>query len=289
MSAVFESAVREEIVISRRSWLDVLVIAFGAFAMVFAELLPVGLLPGISGDLRVQEGTAGMIVAITALFAFLAAPATALAVGRIDRRQVLLGLTLLTIVSSVISVLAPNFSILFAARVLLGIALGGFWTVSVPAAARLLPVDKAHIASMVVMSGISIAAVLAVPAGTLIGAYFDWRVAFVAATVIAVLALLLQLMYLPGIVMDEHVALKDLAAVLKSAGRRAGGSVSGGNFARFLPRRPGCQRQQREERHVAGRADRVPGHGDGHGGRTDRPPPQACSRLTPIHIEQSTS
>lgn len=221
MSAVLGRVVKEEMGISRRSWLGVLVIAFGAFAMVFAELLPVGLLPGISRDLRVQEGTAGMIVAITALFAFIAAPATALAVGRIDRRRVLIGLTLLTIVSSAISALAPNFTVLFAARVVLGIALGGFWTVSVPAAAKLLPADKAHISSMVVMSGISIAAVLAVPAGSLIGAYFDWRVAFIAATVIAVLALLLQLIYLPSIVMDEHVALKDLVAVLKSP-RNAG-------------------------------------------------------------------
>jgi DHA1 family purine ribonucleoside efflux pump-like MFS transporter len=216
MSAVLETAVKEGGAISRTSWLGVLAIAFGAFAMVFAELLPVGLLSGISRDLQVQEGTAGMIVSITALLAFIAAPATALVAGRMDRRLVLIGLTLLTIVSSVISALAPNFIVLFAARVVLGVGLGGFWAVAVPAAARLVPADKAHVSSTAVMSGISIAAVLAVPAGSMIGGYFDWRVAFIVATVIPVIVLVLQMIYLPKIVMDDHVAISDLTGVLKS-------------------------------------------------------------------------
>jgi predicted MFS family arabinose efflux permease len=216
MFAVFEDALPGKSVINRSSWMGVLAIAFGAFAMVFAELLPVGLLPGISRDLQVQEGTAGMIVSITAFLAFLAAPATALLVGRMDRRKVLIGLTVLTVVSSIISAVAPNFLILFAARVVLGIGLGGFWAVAVPAAARLVPADKAHVSSTAVLSGISIAAVLAVPAGTLIGGYFDWRVAFVVATVIPVIVLILQLIYLPKIVMEEHVSVRDLLGVLKS-------------------------------------------------------------------------
>lgn len=212
MSAVLENRAA----MSANAWLGVSAIAFGAFAMVFAELLPVGLLSGISNDLHVQEGTAGMIVSITALLAFIAAPATTLAAGRIDRRLVLIALTLLTVVSSVISALAPNFAVLFGARVLLGVALGGFWTVAVPAAARLVPADKAHLSSTAVMSGISIAAVLAVPAGTFIGAHFNWRVAFIAATAIPLLVLVLQWLYLPKIVMDEHVTATDLAAVLKA-------------------------------------------------------------------------
>lgn len=212
MSAVLE----QPLSITRPAWPGVLSIAFGAFAVVFAELLPVGLLSGISRDLGVQEGTAGMIVSITALLAFVAAPGTALAVGRLDRRLVLIGLSLLTIISSIISAVAPNFAVLFAARVILGIGLGGFWAVAVPAAARLVPADQAHVSSTAVMSGISIAAVLAVPAGSLIGAYFDWRVAFVAASVIAAVVLALQWLLLPKIVMDDHVSLGDLGRVLTS-------------------------------------------------------------------------
>jgi predicted MFS family arabinose efflux permease len=212
MSAVIE----ERKLVSRSVWPGVLAIAFGAFAVVFAELLPVGLLAGISQDLHVKEGTTGMIVSITALLAFIAAPGTALAIGRMDRRRVLIGLSLLTILSGVISAVAPNFAVLFAARIILGIGLGGFWAVAVPAAARLVPADKAHVSSTAVMSGISIAGVLAVPAGSLIGAYFDWRIAFVVATVIAVVVLALQWLFLPKIVMDDQVGFVDLTDVLKS-------------------------------------------------------------------------
>lgn len=218
MSAVLENPAAPEAAASvkRISWAGVLAIALGAFAVVFAELLPVGLLSGISGDLHVLEGTAGMIVSITALLAFVAAPGTALAVGSMDRRRVLIGLTILTIVSSVLSALAPSFAVLFGARILLGVALGGFWAVAVPAAARLVPEDKAHVSSTLVMSGISIAAVLAVPAGTLLAAYFSWRVAFVGAAVLSLAVLIAQWLYLPKIVMDDHVTLADLGRVLTS-------------------------------------------------------------------------
>jgi predicted MFS family arabinose efflux permease len=212
MSIALESPVK----IVSTSWTGVLAIAFGAFAMVFAELLPVGLLHGISSDLGVQEGTAGMIVSVTALLAFFAAPATAIAVGRIDRRLVLIALTAMTVVSSVISAMSANFEILFAARVILGIGLGGFWAVAVPAAARLVPADKAHVSSTAVMSGISIAAVLAVPAGSLIGSYFDWRFAFLVATVISAVVFILQMIFLPKIVMNDHVSFDDLIGVLRS-------------------------------------------------------------------------
>lgn len=213
MSAVSQS---REAPAAATSWPGVLAIALGAFTVVFAELLPVGLLSGISRDLHILEGTAGMIVSITALLAFVAAPGTALAVGSMDRRKVLIGLTVLTIISSLISALAPNFTVLFAARVLLGVALGGFWAVAVPAAARLVPADKAHVSSTIVMSGISIAAVLAVPAGSLIAAYFNWRTAFAGATVVALLVLAVQWLALPKVVMDDHVSLADLGRVLTS-------------------------------------------------------------------------
>jgi predicted MFS family arabinose efflux permease len=85
-----------------------------------------------------------------------------------------------------------------------------------PAAARLVPADKAHVSMTAVMSGISIAAVLAVPAGTYIGAHLDWRVAFVVATVIPALVLVMQCLFLPKIVMDDHVTARDLVAVVKA-------------------------------------------------------------------------
>src|ERR1700733_11060629 len=85
------------------SWLGVIAIALGAFALVVTEFLPVGLLPGIARDLGVPEGTTGLAVTATAILGFIAAPVTALSIRRLDRRLVLLGLTALLILSSVMS------------------------------------------------------------------------------------------------------------------------------------------------------------------------------------------
>ncbi|MFD0714096.1 hypothetical protein [Paenibacillus sp. GCM10027626] len=89
----------------RRSWYSVVAIALGAFSLVIAELLPVGLLTEISKDLQVTEGTAGLMVTGTGLLAAIGAPVTTIAIGRLDRRNVLLGPTLMLLVSSGIPIL----------------------------------------------------------------------------------------------------------------------------------------------------------------------------------------
>ena len=135
-------------------WSGVVAIALGAFALVVTEFLPVGLLPGISRDLGIAEGTAGLAVTATAILGFLAAPITALSIGRADRRVVLLGLTALLVVSSVLSWQASNFATLLVARVILGVGVGGFWAISITAAAKLVPADRVHKASSLVFGGI---------------------------------------------------------------------------------------------------------------------------------------
>ncbi|MCU1726230.1 MFS transporter [Pseudomonas sp. 7P_10.2_Bac1] len=203
------------------SWLGVLAIALGALSLVVTEFLPVGLLPGISRDLGISEGTAGLAVTATAILGFLAAPVTAIAIGRADRKRVLLGLTALLIVSSVLSWKAQDFTMLLLARALLGIGIGGFWAISITAAAKLVPVEKVHAASSLVFAGISIGSVIAVPAGSYIGAHSDWRQAFLGASVLAVLCFVLQLIFLPSLKMNESVLIRDFFSLLKSARIRA--------------------------------------------------------------------
>ncbi|MFJ3371622.1 MFS transporter [Pseudomonas sp. NPDC086251] len=199
------------------SWFGVLAIALGAFALVVTEFLPVGLLPGISRDLGISEGTAGLAVTATALLGFLAAPITAMSIGKTDRRLVLLALTVLLVISSLMSALARNFEMLLIARVILGVGVGGFWAISITAAARLVPDEKVHAASSIVFAGISIGSVVSVPAGSYIGAHYDWRIAFMAASVLAVVVLLIQLVALPKILIDHGIKLSNFFGLLKSA------------------------------------------------------------------------
>jgi predicted MFS family arabinose efflux permease len=197
-------------------WAGVAAIALGAFALVVMEFLPVGLMPGVVKGFGVSEGIAGLMVTATAALGFVVAPLTALWVGRIDRRTVLLALTALVVVSGVLSSTAPNFTVLLIARLLLGIGVGGFWSISITAAARLVPRDQVHRASALVFSGISVASVVAVPLGSFISSHYDWRIAFVVATVLAASVLLLQIVSLPGIAMEHSASFKDFLSLLKS-------------------------------------------------------------------------
>ncbi|WP_109477045.1 MFS transporter [Paraburkholderia sp. C35] len=198
------------------SWPGVWAIALGAFALVVTEFLPVGLLPGIIKGLGVSEGTAGLTVTATAVLGFIAAPVTALTVRRLDRRIVLLGLTALVIFSGVMSAMAPNFAVLVIARLILGIGVGGFWSISITAAARLVPEDQVHKASSLVFSGISVASVVSVPMGSYIAAHYDWRMAFVVASVLSVIVFLMQLFTLPRIDVERGATIGDFAGLLKS-------------------------------------------------------------------------
>src|ERR1700754_194221 len=190
-------AEQKELYAPEHSWLGVLAIALGALSLVVTEFLPVGLLSGISRDLGVAEGTAGLAVTATAVFGFIAAPVTAIAIGRADRKLVLLGLTVLLIISSVLSWTAGSFATLLIARIILGIGVGGFWAISITAAAKLVSPEKVHAASSLVFAGISIGSVIAVPAGSYIGAHADWRGGFLGASILAVVCFLLQLVFLP--------------------------------------------------------------------------------------------
>lgn len=197
-------------------WLGVLSIALGAFALVVMEFLPVGLLPGIIQGLSISEGTAGLTVTATAALGFIAAPATALLVGTIDRRRVMLGLTTLVVISGVMSSFALNLTVLLVARIILGVGVGGFWAISIIAAARLVPEDQVHKASSLVFAGISVATVVAVPLGSFIATHYDWRVAFMVATGLAVAVLLLQIFTLPSITVRSGATVRDFIGLLKS-------------------------------------------------------------------------
>lgn len=200
----------------KSSWLGVMAIALGAFALVVMEFLPVGLLPGVIKGFSISEGTAGLMVTSTAALGFIAAPVTALSVGRLDRRIVLLVLTGIVVASGVVSAAAPTYPVLVAARIILGIGVGGFWSISITAAARLVSKDEVHKASSLVFSGISVASVVGVPLGSYISSHYDWRVAFVVATALAAGVFLLQLFTLPKIEMEQGAKLRDFVGLLKS-------------------------------------------------------------------------
>ena len=180
-------------------WPAVASLSLGVFGLVTAEFLPASLLTAMAADLHVSVGAAGQAVTATALVGAVAAPAVPLLTRRFDRRWVLLALTALLLFSNVLAATAQSLGVLLAGRVVLGIALGGFWSMAAALTMRLVPGPLFPRAMSVVLTGVSIATVCAAPVGAWMGDLWGWRSAFVAAGAVGVLAFAVQLRTLPAL------------------------------------------------------------------------------------------
>ncbi|PPF77525.1 MFS transporter [Subtercola sp. Z020] len=189
----------------RNGWFGVTAVAVGSFGTVLSEFLPIGLLPSISGDLGVSIGVAGLMVVVTGLAAAVAAPVVTVATSRLDRRVVLLGLSVVLVLADVVAATAVAFPVLLLARILLGVALGGFWAIGLGIAPRLVAPEHTVRAASLITVGISLATVVSLPLGAFIAATSSWRLAFVIGAAIGVMAIVLQLSALPALPSQQRV------------------------------------------------------------------------------------
>ena len=118
---------------TRSVWYAVAALGLGGFVVVTAEFLPASVLSLIAADLGISEGLAGQAVTATAIMGIFAAPTLAALVPTLDRRGLLAALSGLALVSNVVVALTPTFPLLVASRLLLGVAIAGFWSMSLAA------------------------------------------------------------------------------------------------------------------------------------------------------------
>ncbi|WP_160003942.1 MFS transporter [Rhizobium sp. 18055] len=226
----------------KAAWAGVVSLALGVFGLVTAEFLPASLLTPMSHDLGVSIGAAGQSVTMTAIVGAIAGPAVVIGTGRLDRRYVLFGLTVLLIVSSLLAATASGILMLLASRALLGIGLGGFWAMSLALAMRLVPERRMPRAMAIIMTGVSAATVCAAPIGAWVGAALGWRYAFSIAAGVGVVALVAQALTLPAMPPTGAAGLSTMAAVLHRPAIRRGlltvSLVVAGHFAGFTFIRP---------------------------------------------------
>lgn len=205
-----------------RAWLTVLTVAASAFLLVTTEFLPIGLLSSIAASLETTSGIAGLAVTIPGAIAAVSAPLLTVLAGRLDRRTVLQALTGLMIVSCLVAALAPNLLVFLAGRVLLGIAVGGFWTFALSAGRRLVASTDGGKAVALISAGISIGTVLGVPAGALIGQSAGWREAFYITSGLGVVVLTSLFALLPSLPVHQSINISQLTAITKNKNVRTG-------------------------------------------------------------------
>ncbi|WP_296993240.1 MFS transporter [Thalassospira sp. UBA1131] len=224
------------------AWAAVISMTLGVFGLVTAEFLPVSLLTPMADDLRITEGMAGQAMSATAVMALITSLLTATVTRKIDRRYVLLGFSVLLIAANIMIAQAPNYAILLAGRVLLGVALGGFWTMSAAIIMRLVPEKNVPRALAILFSGVSAATVFAAPLGSYLGDVIGWRNVFMLASLLGVLALVVQFATLPKMPPRGRATLRTLIEVINRPRMKFGlfslVLIITGHFALFTYVRP---------------------------------------------------
>ena len=202
-------------VASRPAWGAVLAMSLGAFVLVASEFMPVSLLTPIATDLGVTEGQAGQAISVSGAFALITSLCISSLAGRLDRKKVLLSLTLLMIASGTLAAFAPNYTAFMVGRAFIGVAIGGFWSLSAATAMRLVPLQKVPRALAILNGGNALATVVAAPLGSYLGAIVGWRGAFFCLIPVAVLALVWKMVSFPAIPAEQKAASGNVFALLK--------------------------------------------------------------------------
>lgn len=199
----------------QRGWSAVLAMSLAAFALVASEFMPVSLLTPIAADLHISEGQAGQGISVSGAFALVTSLVIAAVAARVERKKLLLGLTLLMIVSGTVVAFAPGYPSFMFGRALIGIAIGGFWSLSAATAMRLVPPDQVSRALAIVNGGNALATVIAAPAGSFLGALIGWRGAFFCVVPVAALAAVWLLISLPSFKLERQAGRGNALRLMK--------------------------------------------------------------------------
>ncbi|MFF3754976.1 MFS transporter [Streptomyces sp. NPDC002018] len=156
-----------------------------AFTAVLTELLPAGLLPGMSRGLGVSESRVGFLVTGYAAASFLAAVPLTAALRGLRRRPVLIGTLAGFAVCNAVTAFSSSYALTFGARLVAGVMGGTLWAMLAGYAARMVPAERRGRAIAVVLAGITVALSFGIPAGTALAGLLGWRAAFATVALLA--------------------------------------------------------------------------------------------------------
>ncbi|EHN72918.1 integral membrane transport protein [Streptomyces coelicoflavus ZG0656] len=192
----------------------------GIFSIVTTEILPIGLLTSIGSSFTISDGMAGLMMTMPGFLAAVSAPVVTVATGRIDRRLMLGTFILLLALANFLAAVAPSYWLVLGSRVLVGITIGGFWSIGAGMASRLVPAESVGRATAVVFSAVPLGSVLGVPLGTFIGDIAGWRTAFLVMGILTLCVFSMLLLVVPPLPADEPTRPSALTGMLRSVHTR---------------------------------------------------------------------
>ncbi|GAA3746474.1 MFS transporter [Salinactinospora qingdaonensis] len=191
-------------------------LAIGAFGIGTTEFVVAGVLPGVIDEFGVSVSTGGYMATGYATGVFIGAPLTTALGTRVERKHMLAALMGLFILGNITTALAPAFGVVLVGRVVASLTHGAFFGIGSVVAAELVGPKKGASAIAFMFSGLTLANVVGVPAGTLLSQHTDWRTTFGAIALLGVIGLLGVLALVPRGSRPEGARLRPEVAALRN-------------------------------------------------------------------------
>lgn len=192
-------------------------VMLGIFAIVTTEILPIGLLTSIGASFTISDGMAGLMMTMPGFLAAISAPLVTVATGRIDRRVMLAAFVLLLALANFLAAVASGYWLMLVSRVLVGVTIGGFWSIGAGLASRLVPPESVPRATAVIFAAVPLGSVLGVPLGTFIGGLAGWRTAFLAMGILTLGVFALLIAVVPPLPAEQSTDLRMLIGTLRAS------------------------------------------------------------------------
>lgn len=198
-----------------KDWIPLVGLTCAAFVFNTSEFIPIGLLTAIAKDFEVSESQAGLLITVYAWVVALMSLPLMLLASKIEFRKLLLTIVGLFIVSHLFSAASSSYTMLMASRIGVACAHAIFWSITPPLAVRIAPEGQRSAALSIIMAGTSVAMVIGLPLGRIIGLHTGWRTTFFCIAAVTFVIFLLLVAVFPKVPVRNHISLTKIPSLLK--------------------------------------------------------------------------
>lgn len=202
--------------ISRKEMLPLIGMTIAAFLVNTSEFMPIGLLTGIATEFQITEARAGFMITVYSWVVMILSLPLMLLACKVKTRRLLFGLMAVFGICQVGSVLSTGFTMLVFSRVGVACVHSIFWSIASPVAVQLVREEHKAKALSMIVTGTSIAMIVGLPFGRIVGLLVGWRMAFGSIALVTFILLIFLIFVFPDVQNEETFSVMQLPTLLKN-------------------------------------------------------------------------